>query len=173
MEKEESSRKSAKTPVEDLLVKGEKIVAQAEISPAIYWQSLAVLLFSFLVASQIIQLGVLFAVVALLMFAYVTVKKNILMCALTNKRILARYGILQVDVVDIRFSKIESIELERMLPGYILGYANLIVMGTGQRYIVIPYVRNAREIRRAYNELTLEDDTVESNPKSKLESEEE
>ena len=84
--------------------------------------------------------------------------KEILLMVLTNKRVLVRYGILQVDVVDMRFSKIESIELERMIPGYILGYANVVLMGTGNRYVVIPFVDNALEFRRAYNKLTLVDD---------------
>ena len=98
------------------------------------------------------------AVTAIIMFAYVTLKKEILMLVLTNKRMLFRYGILQVDVVDLRFSKIESVELERMVPGYIMGYANVIIMGTGNRFVVIPYVENGPEIRQAYNSLTLSDD---------------
>lgn len=148
--------KGSKNAVQDLLVKGEEIVMQAEISPAIYWKSFAVLLASFLLALVAVPLGIVLAVAALLMFIHATIKKEILMFVLTNKRILVRYGILQVDVVDMHFSKVESIELERMIPGYILGYASLIVMGTGQRFIGIPYVKNARELRRAYNGLVLE-----------------
>jgi hypothetical protein len=77
------------------------------------------------------------------------------MLVVTNKRVLARYGLLQVDVVDIHFDKIESMELERMLPGYIMGYSNIVVMGTGNRFIVIPYVANGIQLRRAYNERVL------------------
>ena len=92
----------------------------------------------------------------LAMLVHAKLKKEILFLVLTNKRVLFRYGILQVDVVDMRFSKIESVELERMPPGYILGYANVVMMGTGNRYIVIPYVENAVEFRREYNRITLE-----------------
>lgn len=83
--------------------------------------------------------------------------KYFLRLALSNKRVLARYGVLQVDVVDVPFNRVESVELERMLPGQIFGYANIIVMGTGNRYIRIPFVANPRAFRRAYNGQVLED----------------
>ena len=79
------------------------------------------------------------------------------MLVVTNKRLLVRYGILQIDAVDIHFDKIESVELERMIPGYIMGYSNIVIMGTGQRYMVIPFVANGPELRRAYNEQVLGD----------------
>lgn len=42
-----------------------------------------------------------------------------------------------------------------MPPGQIFGYANVIIMGTGRRYIRIPFVGNAIEFRRMYDELSL------------------
>jgi len=147
---------------EDLLVKGEKIIKQAEISNiGIYWKSVVVFVLAVLVGLLAIELGVLLVVTAIIMFIYASIKKEILMLVLTNKRMFFRYGILQVDVVDIRFSKIESVELERMPPGYLMGYSNVVIMGTGQRYVVIPYVANGPELRHAYNHITLSDDELE------------
>ncbi len=145
-------------PLEDILVKGEEVILEGRIHVGIYWQTLVVFLFAVGLAFYVFPLGVLMAVVAVCMFAYNTMRKSIFMLVLTNKRVLVRYGILQVDVVDMRFDKIESIEMERMLPGYLMGYANVVIMGTGQRYIVIPYVENAREFRQAYNRMTLAED---------------
>ena len=160
--KQTKSRIFANPNIKDMLVEGEEVVEEAFIHNGIYWKSIAVLIFAFLVTIFVVaELGLFLAIVALLMLTYETFRKEVLMCVLTNKRIFVRYGVLQVDVVDIRFSKIESIELERMLPGYLMGYANLVIMGTGQRYIVIPYVGNAGEIRRAYNRMTLVDGDAE------------
>ena len=156
------ARKLRKASVEDLLVKGEKVVVQAEIHTGIYWKTVAVFIVAILVGLLVFQLGMLLAAVAVVMFIQTTLKKELLLLVLTNKRVLVRYGILQVDVVDMRFSKIESLELERMIPGYIMGYANIVLMGTGNRYVVIPFVRNAVEFRRAYNRLTLSDDELKS-----------
>ena len=140
---------------EERLLPGETVMATAVIHDGIYWKALAVFLLSLIVAVFVAELGILLAVVAIVMAIYATVLKEILMLVVTNKRILARYGILQIDVVDIHFDKIESVELERMLPGYLMGYANVVVMGTGNRYIVIPYVGNPVDIRRVYNEQSL------------------
>ena len=147
--------------IDKMLVKGEEVVETAVISPFIYWQSVGVFIFAILVGLVVFELGALLAVTALAMFTYVALKKEILLLVLTNKRMLFRYGILQVDVVDLRFSKIESVELERMVPGYIMGYSNVVIMGTGNRYVVIPYVQNGHEIRQAYNRMTLSDEESE------------
>ncbi|MCK5284227.1 MAG: PH domain-containing protein [Alphaproteobacteria bacterium] len=149
---------SGKVDFQERLLKGEKIVEQARINPAIYWQSVCVFILAVLVGLFVVkELGLLLVVVAGLMAFYAFIKKSILLLVVTNKRILVRYGILQVDVVDIHFDKVESVELERMLTGYIMGYSNVIIMGTGNRFMVIPYVANGVEIRRAYNELVLGD----------------
>ncbi|MGQ0527120.1 MAG: PH domain-containing protein [Alphaproteobacteria bacterium] len=145
--------------VEERLVEGEKIVRTAAIHWGIYWKACAVFVFSLLVALVFaVELGIFLAFVAIIMGVYAVIKKEILLLVLTDKRILTRYGMLQVDVVDIHFDKVESVELERMWLGYMLGYANVILMGTGNRYIVIPYVANGVDIRRTYNELTLNKD---------------
>lgn len=148
-------RRRGRQGVESALVDGEKVVETAEIHAGIYWQSAAVFLLAILVWFVAAELGIFLAIVSILMFAYNTLKKEILLLVLTNKRIFVRYGILQVDLVDVSFSKIESIELERMPTGFIMGYANVVIMGTGQRYITIPYVANGPAIRQAYNQMTL------------------
>lgn len=143
----------------EMLVKGEKVVERAVIHNGIYWRSIAVMVLSVFVGLVFaVELGFLLAVVSLIMFVLATLHKEVIFFILTNKRVLVRYGLLQVDVVDIRFDKIESVELERMMTGYIMGYSNVVVMGTGNRYIVIPFVANGVEIRRAYNRMVLEDD---------------
>lgn len=160
---EEKLRKPATTrrdsDIAEMLLKDEEIILSGRIHPAIYWKAVAVALFSVPVALFIAwELGTLLAVVSLLMFVHATALRLILMVVVTNKRLLTRYGLLQIDVVDVHFDKIESIELERMLPGYMFGYSNVVVMGTGQRYIVIPFVANGPAIRRAFNEITLADE---------------
>ncbi len=141
-----------------MLVEGEHIVEQAFIHWGIYWKTIAVAIIGLMLFIFIPQLGMLLLFTALVMFSYAAAIQKVFMLVLTNKRMLFRYGLLQVDVVDLRFSKIESVEIERMPPGYIMGYANVVIMGTGQRYVVIPFVGNAAIIRQAYNRLTLIDD---------------
>ena len=142
--------------LESILMPDETLVAVGRVHWAIYWQSVAVLIFAFFVSLMAVELGILFGIVGVLMLIHSVQTKHFLLLALTDKRVLTRYGLLQMEVVDMRFSKVESIELERMLPGVLLGYANVVIMGVGQRYFRIPYIDNAVDFRRAYNEIVLQ-----------------
>lgn len=141
--------------VSGMLVKGEEIILRANLHGAIYWKSVAVLLIAVLLLFFVPPLGILFAIFGALMLCLAILTQHYLLLMVTNKRVLARYGLLQMDVVDIRLSKIESIDLERMLPGHIFGYASVVVMGTGQRMLRVPFISNAEEFRRYYNEMVL------------------
>lgn len=142
--------------VEDRLVEGEVVCAVSRIHPGIYWQSIAVAVIAILVCVFVAyQLVYVLGGTALLMALYALWRYKFYVLILTDRRIMARYGLLQVDVVDMRFDAIESMETEQMLPGFLMGYANLVVMGTGNRYITIPYVANAVDIRKKFNEIVL------------------
>lgn len=148
------------------LLNDERVIARAVISDGIFWRAAAVFILAIIVALFVaLPLGALLAFVSVIMAIYAIIMKEILFLAVTNKRILVRYGLLQVDVVDIHFDKVESVELDRMLSGFIMNYAAVVIMGTGNRYIRLPYVSNGIEIRRAYNEMTL---TVQPRPRPSL-----
>ena len=158
-----------------MLVSDEEVLLRARLHGAIYWKPVAILIFAMFIGLYIPMFGVLFAVVGAFFLCIVVLTQHYLLLAVTNKRVLARYGLLQMDVVDIRLSKIESIDLERMLPGHIFGYANVVVMGTGQRLIRVPYIANAEAFRRFYNELVLAaegNEEAEENLKAERDTEE-
>jgi hypothetical protein len=139
-----------------VLVEGEEILVMAQIHPAIYWKSVAVLIFAVILMIFVApMLGAFFFFVGTCMAATAAMTQHFLLLALTNKRILARYGILQVEIVGMNYRNIESVESERMLPGHIFGYANIVIQGTGQRYIRIPFVANAVEFRKVYDQISL------------------
>ncbi len=138
-----------------MLVTGEEVILRARLHNAIYWKSVAVLLLAVLFIFIIPPFALIFSIVGIFMLCVSILTQHYLLLAITNKRVLARYGLLQMDVVDIRLSKIESIDLERMLPGHIFGYASVVVAGTGQRLMRVPYIANAESFRRYYNEMVL------------------
>lgn len=154
-----TQKQSAKTfqeaEIEKMLVSGEEIILKARLHGAIYWKSVAILLLALLLLLVIPVFSIILGVVGVLMLITAMLTQHYLLLAVTNKRVLARYGLLQMDVVDIRLSKIESIDLERMLPGHLFGYASVVVMGTGQRFIRVPFIGNAESFRRYYNEMVL------------------
>ncbi|MFP4098434.1 MAG: PH domain-containing protein [Alphaproteobacteria bacterium] len=148
-------RKDQEMELENMLVSGEEILLRAKVHWAIYWRSIAVLCVASFLLFYIQPLGMLLGVAGVLMFCIAILTQHFLLLVVTNKRVLARYGLLQMDVVDVRLSKVESIDLERMLLGHLLGYANVVIAGTGQRIIRIPYISNGEVFRRFYNEMVL------------------
>ncbi|MFP4314117.1 MAG: PH domain-containing protein [Alphaproteobacteria bacterium] len=157
---------------ESLLTKGEKILMTCDVHWGIYWKSAALGVIALLVGLFIAEeLGFILLAAAVIGGIHSFIMTRMLLLVLTNKRVLMRYGILQVDVVSMSFKNIESVELERMLPGFLLGYSNVIVMGIGQRYVVIPYISNGVTFRRAFNELIL--DNVEEYEEEIIEEDEE
>lgn len=156
--------------LDDILTKDEEVIMYGRIHWGIYWKSVAVLIIALLVGLFLfVEIGVVIGIFGVLLLCYGVIKRHMLLLVLTNKRILARYGILQVDVVDVRFRHIESVELERMLPAFIMGYANIIIMGTGNRFIYIPYIANGIAFRRAYNEMVLDEDEIDEDAKHRAE----
>lgn len=143
---------NADLSIENMMQEGEEIVLRGVIHWAIYWKSVAVLVAALLMCLLAVELGLLLGFVGVLMLIHAVVTKHVLAIVLTNRRVIARYGLLQMEVVDVRLKRIESLELERMLSGIMLGYANIVVMGVGMRHIRIPYIANAVQFRRLYNE---------------------
>ena len=146
--------------VENMLVKGEDVILRGKVHNAIYWRSVAVILLAVFLALvlHVIPLAMIAGIAGAFMLCMAILTKHYLLLVVTNKRILARYGLLQMDVVDVRLSKVESIDLERMLLGHIFGYSNVVVAGTGQRIIRVPYIANGEVFRRFYNEMVLVDE---------------
>lgn len=142
--------------IENMLTKDERVLASADIHWGVYWQPVTVLAFALLVAFFAWQIGMIFLVFGILLLVRAALHKSFFLIVITNKRLIARYGILQMDVVEMRFRHIESLELERMPTGLVMGYSTVQISGTGQRIIRIPYVSNGTDLRRAYNEIVLE-----------------
>lgn len=162
MSKFQSWSESADATVKDMLIDGERVVLWGHVHWGIYWKSAVVIALGLLVMFFLVmELGAILLIAGALMAAHAVLKKHVLLLVLTDKRLLMRYGLLQVDVVDMRFQNIESIELERMLPGFLMGYANVVIMGVGQRYVVIPYISNGPAFRRKFSEMTLSQDSKE------------
>lgn len=143
--------------IEDRLVKGEKVIALSRIHIGIYWKAIAVLALALVIGFLAKPLGVLLFVASILTAIYASLRRQFFLIVMTDKRIFVRTGLLMVEMVDINYDRIESFELEQMLPGYLMGYATVVVMGTGNRYIYVPYVGNARSLRKVFSKLTLED----------------
>ena len=132
----------------------EALISFAHIHAAIYWKSVAVLMFAiFVMLAFAIELGLFFALVGGIMLVMAHLTRRYLILAATDKRIFVRSGWFYADMIELRYTQVESVELGIMPIGQIFGYGSVIVTGTGNRRIIVPYVTDAVQFRSKVNEI--------------------
>lgn len=142
--------------IDDLPValrEGEAVLARAIISTGIYWKAFAILCVAILLLLLAYQLAIFMSLVSLVAFGYAYLIRHALLMIVTNQRVMVRAGILKVDTVQIRLDRIESVEIQRTIPGQFLNFATVMMSGTGTTLAFIPYVSNAQQVRDVVDEL--------------------
>jgi uncharacterized membrane protein YdbT with pleckstrin-like domain len=71
---------------------------------------------------------------------------------ITNKRLIAKYGLISTHSIEIRFDKIETVRVSQGLMGRILNYGDIIVTGTGSTFDPIRGIASATRFRTALNQ---------------------
>lgn len=132
--------------VEGALTKGEQVVHQGKVS---IW-SLAPLLLLGLIFLAFYGLGLLFWIAAAI--RYFTTE-----LAITNKRVIAKFGLISRSTIEINLQKIESIQVNQGILGRIFNFGSIVVSGAGNPQAPIPGISNPLQFRRAFV------DTQESN----------
>ncbi len=145
--------------LQSILMPDEKVLRIAQISPGIYWKGVVVFIFSLIVMTTFaFNLGLFFMFVSVLMLAVSYLTRYFLLLAATDKRIIIRHGIINLDTIQFRYTKLESVELSRTIIGQILGYASVVITGTGSRITVVPFIANASQFREELNKILFEQD---------------
>jgi len=70
--------------------------------------------------------------------------------ALTNKRVVARFGIISLSTLEIRLDKIESVSVQQTLFGRLFGYGSVIVRGTGGSQDPMPNIPDPVQFRTKF-----------------------
>ena len=62
--------------------------------------------------------------------------------AITNKRVIAKWGIIRRNVVDVSNTKVEGITYHQGIIGRIFGFGSILVRGTGVGQVPIPFIEH-------------------------------
>jgi len=82
--------------------------------------------------------------------------------ALTNKRVIAKFGFIRRTTVELRLDKVESIGVNQGIMGRLMGCGNIIVKGTGGTGTPIPSIKKPLDLRRVVNNYIEEKETVQA-----------
>ena len=126
--------------IESNLTSNEQIVLKAKVSLWSQW--------------VMISLGILFTlssvgkdaggliVIAFIFFGIAIVRVISTELALTNKRVMAKYGFIRRDSVELRLEKVEGLYVNQSIVGRILNYGTITVSGTGGLKTPIRFISN-------------------------------
>jgi len=143
------------------LREGEKILVTSVISNGIYWKAAGVFVIGvllLLISIDVFPLTIFFCFIATIVFLYCYIEKSIITLIVTTQRVFIRAAILKIDTVQMRMERIESVEVQKTLIGYLLGYGTVIITGVGNQFAFIPYIENSAQIRNALDEVLYQRD---------------
>ena len=126
--------------IDQVLVTGERVVHRGHLS-------VFTLLPQILLGVILLPIGPIFWVRAWLRYRSTEL-------AVTNRRVIAKFGLIQRRTIEMNLDKVESLQVEQTFWGRVFGYGTLLLRGTGSSLEPIPGVGQPIEFRRAVIEST-------------------
>jgi hypothetical protein len=154
-----------------MLLPDEHVLQIGIVSEGIYWKSVAVLCLAVVImvlafsyglpAPLILLFGVALTIKLLIMVTLAYLRRDYLLLAVTDKRVIIRVGIINLEVIQMRYAQIESSEVASTIPGRFFGYSSVFISGTGGNTLAVPFIVNAIEIRNSVTEILSNRDDAE------------
>jgi uncharacterized membrane protein YdbT with pleckstrin-like domain len=138
--------------VESSLAPDERIIRVAKLHWALFLVSGIILFFGILSSLQAPNGGSVFLLVVggiFLIKALLTWRTTEL--ALTNKRVISKWGIIRRRNIDTNLNKIEGVSFHQGIIGRFLGYGSVVIRGTGGDHQPVPFIRAPEEFKKAVN----------------------
>jgi uncharacterized membrane protein YdbT with pleckstrin-like domain len=127
--------------IEGTLIKDENILYIGNIS---LWSLAPLIIVGFFLLIAF-GLGLIFWLIA-----YIRYKTTEL--AITNKRVIAKFGFISRKTIEISVKKVESIQVDQSILGRIFNYGSLIIAGAGDPQAPVSGISNPMGFRRAFME---------------------
>lgn len=141
--------------IENSLVNRENILYRANISWAAFIVPLLMCAFLIWISTKIAPFVV---VLAVLFTIYVVLRVLVAILttefALTNRRIIAKRGVIRQHSIEILLNKVESISISQSLDGRIFGFGTVTVIGSGGTRESFGSISHPMELRKRVNEET-------------------
>lgn len=133
--------------IERNMLPGEHVVAAAKLHWAMFIAPALVMLIGLTAmggedgTSIFMVLGLIWLVWRFII--YVTTEM-----AVTNKRVLAKTGVIRRNFVDLHNSKVEGVTYHQGIIGRFFGYGSIAVRGTGIGIVPVPYISQPEAFKR-------------------------
>ena len=128
--------------IDDSLIEGETILHRARVS----WWSQFWLVFLGIVL-LVVVVGLFF-----LLAAWIRVRSTEI--AITNRRVIAKFGFIKRETVEINLDKVEALRVDQTVMGRFLNYGTIHISGAGSSVAPMPNIADPLVFRRKFMEAT-------------------
>lgn len=126
------------------LLAGEEVVYEGKLSVMSHWKSFLVALI-FLYAA--VQSGGYYALVSVIAILSVIIACLTSEFAITNKKVMAKWGLIRRGTIDQNLGKIDGVVLDQSIPGRVLNYGDVVIVSAGIK-TPLPSIHNPAEFRK-------------------------
>ncbi|MDB6061400.1 MAG: hypothetical protein JWM78_1503 [Verrucomicrobiaceae bacterium] len=126
--------------IEGALINDEKIIYTAHIS---LWSLAHLIILGTLTIWLVV--GLVF-----LIMAYIRYKTTEI--AITNKRVIAKFGFIRRQTIEMYVQKVETIQVDQTIFGRIFNFGTLVISGAGNPQEPVTGISNPLAFRRAFLE---------------------
>lgn len=127
--------------VQSALTKGESVLYQGKVS---VWSLLPMIILG-LATVWLVGIGLIFF--ALAAISYFTTE-----LAITNKRVIAKVGLISRKTIELNLQKIESIQVDQSILGRLFNFGSIVVAGAGNPQAPVRGISSPMNFRRAFIE---------------------
>jgi uncharacterized membrane protein YdbT with pleckstrin-like domain len=135
--------------VQSVIMPGETLVAEAHTHRWIYAPSIIFLLISIGLAIYLWPVGLALLVLTFFVWLRAFIYSVSTELAVTNKRVIAKFGFIRRSTIELSLSKVESFHVEQSILGRILDFGTIIIKGSGGTNTPIPSIAAPLKFRSA------------------------
>ena len=135
--------------VQSVITPGESVVAQAKTHWFIYVGPAFWLLLSLTLMVAVPPLGVILLILSLILLLRAWLYAYSTELAVTSKRVIAKFGFIRRNTVELRHDKVEGLHVKQGIIGRIFDFGSIVVTGSGGTNAPIPYIANPLKFRSA------------------------
>jgi len=128
--------------IDESLIEGEQVVHRARLT---WWSQAGLIILGIVLLVVVIGIGFLIA-------AWVRMRSTEI--AITNKRIIAKFGLISRRTVEINLDKVEALRVEQSMWGRFLNYGTILISGVGSTIDPIRSIADPLVFRRKFMEAT-------------------